>query len=249
MKETYYFQHDFEPLSDPKLASVISEYGALGYGLFWRIIEVLHSDENHKLKHKQYVYLALAQQMKTNVEQIESFVNYCILVSELFVSDGEYFWSERVMRNIAKRNDIIEKRKMAGKKSAEMRIERQELTANVEQVPTSVEQNPTKEIKENEIKRKRKNKEFTPPTLYAVENYFIENGYDKTLAKTFFDGYSVNDWKDSHDKKITNWKQKAIQVWFKDKDKKTKTDRISVLDMTPEEQAKAQQESYDKFFE
>jgi len=38
MKKTFYFSHDFEPTSDPKIQALISEYGGLGYGIWWRII-------------------------------------------------------------------------------------------------------------------------------------------------------------------------------------------------------------------
>ena len=34
MKKTFYFSHDFEPTSDPKIQALISEYGGLGYGSF-----------------------------------------------------------------------------------------------------------------------------------------------------------------------------------------------------------------------
>lgn len=48
-----------------------------------------------------------------------------------------------------------------------------------------------------------------------VENYFIENGFSKDLAKKFYNGYDVAGWKDSTGKQIKNWKQKAIHQWFK----------------------------------
>ena len=41
-KETFYFQHDYEPTSDPKMQALVGEYGAAGYGVSWSIIEMLH---------------------------------------------------------------------------------------------------------------------------------------------------------------------------------------------------------------
>ena len=66
-------------------------------------------------------------------------------------------------------------------------------------------------------------KKFTPPTFEEVKSFFKEKGYNEQLAKTFFDGYDVNEWKDSNDKLIKNWKMKAIQVWFKDDNKSQST--------------------------
>jgi hypothetical protein len=109
----------------------------------------LHSDSNHKLKHKKYIYTALAKQMLTSVEQVENVLNFSIETCELFETDQEYFWSNRVIRNIDKRNDIKEKRSFAGKISAE----RRKNATYVEQVLTGVEHNSTKERKGKEIKR------------------------------------------------------------------------------------------------
>jgi hypothetical protein len=154
MKDTFYFQHDYEPTADPKIQALLHKFGGIGYGLWWRIIEMLHSDEKHKIQHKKYIILAIAGQMSTTVEQVQEFLNFCINDVELLISDGEYFWSERVNRNIDKRNDISLKRSFAGKKSAE---QRNTSSTNAEQVLTSVQQNPTKKRKGKEIKEKESN--------------------------------------------------------------------------------------------
>lgn len=158
MKDTYYFSHDYNPTSDPKIQALIGEHGAVGYGLYWRIVEMLHEEGTHKLPCKKYIYLALAKQMSTSVEQVEIIVKCCIELCELFVSDNELFWSERVLRNIEKRTEISNKRSEAGKKSAELR----KISTNVEQVSTSVQQNPTKErkVKENKVNENKEKKEI-----------------------------------------------------------------------------------------
>lgn len=52
-----------------------------------------------------------------------------------------------------------------------------------------------------------------------IIEYFISKGYKKEIAQKFYQSYSVAGWKDSNGKKIINWKQKAIQVWFRDEHK------------------------------
>ena len=106
MKDTYYFSHDYNPTSDPKIQALIGEHGAVGYGLYWRIVEMLHEEATHKLPCKKYIYLALAKQMSLDVDTVELVINCCIELCELFNSDGIMFWSERVLRNIGKRNEI-----------------------------------------------------------------------------------------------------------------------------------------------
>lgn len=64
-----------------------------------------------------------------------------------------------------------------------------------------------------------KNSTFTPPTLQDVIDYFIQNGYKEEVAIRMFKGYEVAEWVDSKGKKIRNWRQKAIHVWFKPENK------------------------------
>lgn len=205
MKDTYYFSHDYNPTSDPKIQALIGEHGAVGYGLYWRIVEMLHEEGTHKLPCKKYIYLALAKQMSTSVEQVEIIVKCCIELCELFVSDNELFWSERVLRNIEKRTEISNKRSEAGKKSAELR----KISTNVEQVPTSVQQNPTKEmkVKENKVNENKEKKETISKdivqkkvdakasTLTRRDEFYKSlipflSTYGKDMIRDFFDYWS-----------------------------------------------------------
>lgn len=154
-KDVYYFSHDYNPTSDPKMLAFVGEYGAIGYGIYWRIVEMLHESQEHTLPLKNYIYSALAKQMLTSVEQVFKIVESCINEFELFDCNDEVFWCNRVLRNVEKRLDLIEKRKKAGDASAEARKllkeQKQNLT-HVEQNVTHVEQNVTNLNKGNEIK-------------------------------------------------------------------------------------------------
>jgi hypothetical protein len=142
MKDSYYFPHDYSAKSDPKILALIEEYKAEGYGIYWCIIEMLHQEECHKLPLKQYIYIAIANQMKANAEQIENIIKHCIMVCELFVVSGDFFYSPRVIRNFEIRAEISEKRSIAGKAGA---IAKQKL-ANT----SKGKESKVKEIKEKE---------------------------------------------------------------------------------------------------
>lgn len=142
-KESFYFPHDYDPTGDPKMQALLGEFGGTGYGVFWRVIEMMHSDSEHKLPLKQYIYLAIAKQMLTNAEQIQAIINYCINPCELFISDDAFFWSNRVNDNFNKRAQISEVRSVAGKAGA---IAKQKLA------------NTSKEKKKKEKKNKEENK-------------------------------------------------------------------------------------------
>jgi len=61
-------------------------------------------------------------------------------------------------------------------------------------------------------------KVFTPPTELEVINYFTKNGYTEESARKFY-GYYNPEWKDSNEKLVKNWPQKARGVWFKEANK------------------------------
>lgn len=79
--------------------------------------------------------------------------------------------------------------------------------------------NDNKNGKDNPKAEKSK-KTFEVPSIDEVKKYFEENGYTEISANSFYQYYSVADWKDGKGNKVKNWKQKAIAVWFKPENKK-----------------------------
>ena len=76
-------------------------------------------------------------------------------------------------------------------------------------------------VKSKKIKDKREIKTkgvFTPPSFIDFENYCKENGF-LNIAQRAFKGYSENDWKDSKNNPVLNWKSKLQNVWFNDSNK------------------------------
>lgn len=162
LKDTFYFQHDYEPTSDPKIQALIKEYEWCGYGLYWRIVEMLHSDPNHKLPKKRFIFISLSNE-KTTAAAVEKLIDSCITDFELFESDGDLFWSKRVIRNIESREEKrlakVESGRKGGLNSAKARVKQSEAelkhtSSNGEAV---LEQNQPKERKGKEIKEKEKN--------------------------------------------------------------------------------------------
>jgi hypothetical protein len=196
-KETYYFSHDYEPTSDPKIQALLGEYGGLGYGVYWRIVEMLHSDESHKLPLKQYVFLAIAKQMLTSAEQIQTIITFATTQCELFISDGEFVWSRRVNDNFLHRKEISEKRALAGRAGA---IAKQNLAKHGKgkERKRKEKKEYIKEIyKENikltkqEVERLEKDygKELTQKAIQYLSDYKIEKKY-----KTADDNLTLRRW-------------------------------------------------------
>jgi hypothetical protein len=143
-KETFYFSHDYNARNDIKIQALLVEHGAVGYGVYWIIVEILHEESEKKLKLNNLTYIAIARQASTSVEQVKAVVE-CCLEYELFTEDDGCFFSKRILKNIDKRMDISEKRAKAGR-----------ISANKRKKATSVEQIPTNANKEKEIKEKKR---------------------------------------------------------------------------------------------
>lgn len=117
-KDVYYFSHDANALSDPKILSMRCDYGFESYGLYWAIIEMLRNESSYKLPLTKNTYRAIKMQTGTTID-IEQFLNDCIneYIGEsgngLFNSDGKNFWSESLLRRMEKYESIKEKRTAA----------------------------------------------------------------------------------------------------------------------------------------
>ncbi len=208
-KDTFYFSHDYNARSDPKIKRLISKHGMLGYGVYWGIIEDLYNNANALPTD----YDCIAFDMRTDKNVTKSIINDF----DLFVISGKEFGSLSVQRRLEERNEKSQKARESAFKRWEDKRTQSEGNANALQ--SQCEGNA---IKESKGKKKRKSydaKKFVPPTQEEVTEYFKANGYPESLAVKFFKGYDVAEWKDRSGNPVKSWKQKAVHVWFKDENK------------------------------
>lgn len=116
MKDAYYFSHDSNAKSDPKISAMINQYGIEGYGRFWIVVEILREQQQYRLPLKKYIFDALAMQMQCAAEAAENYIKDCIETFELFASDGEYFWSNSLIRRMKQKEDRSRQASEAAKK-------------------------------------------------------------------------------------------------------------------------------------
>lgn len=129
------------------------------------------------------------------------------------------------VNNVNKVNKVNKKKKGEKRISPHL-VEKIEKT-NILEIP-EIPENATKTLPDasstsnaGEIQKHKDRKPviLEPPSLKDVEKYFIEHGFPITLAKRAWEGYQENNWIDSQGNEIKNWKQKMVQVWFKDEHK------------------------------
>lgn len=74
-------------------------------------------------------------------------------------------------------------------------------------------------IVRKQSKKTTSKKEFVPPTLDEVKDFFKEKEYTQDSAQRAYDYYTAMGWADSSGKPVINWKGKMIAVWFKPENK------------------------------
>lgn len=194
-KDTFYFSHDYNARNDEKIKELIFKHGMAGYGIYWSIIEELYQNANALLLN----YERIAFELRTECELVKSVINDF----NLFVIDDKNFSSFSVANRLNERANKSEK----ARASADKRWN------NANAMQSHSEGNA---IKERKVKEK---KVIYTPIIDEVILYFTDNGYTKESAVKAFHYYQENDWKDSRNNQVKNWKQKMQGVWFKDENK------------------------------
>jgi hypothetical protein len=124
---TFWFPHDYNARNDEKTAALRAEYGAVSYGVYMVLVEMLHESENSKIEFDEKKLRRLARIEKVNEDLFMNIVMSCI-DHELFVLEENNFYSNRVNRNKAAREEIrlkrVESGRLAGQRSAELRAEK-----------------------------------------------------------------------------------------------------------------------------
>jgi hypothetical protein len=118
MKEAYYFSHDANARQDEKILMLRAEHGWQGYGIFWALVEMMFESSDTSLHHNKIKGIAVSYNIDITV--LESVINTCI-TEELFVSDGESFWSDSLIKRKSKYKELKEKKSEAGRKGMSKR--------------------------------------------------------------------------------------------------------------------------------
>ncbi len=138
MKDTFYFSHDYNARTDPKIKRLMAKHGMTGYGIYWAIIEDLYNNANAL----QTDCESIAYDLRVDSGLIKNI----IFDFDLFKIDGEIFSSISIQRRLDDRNEKSEK----ARKSAEYRWNKKLENANA--MRTQSDGNAIKERKGKERK-------------------------------------------------------------------------------------------------
>jgi hypothetical protein len=196
LKNSFYFDHDYNARNDQKILEVRAEFGWEGYAIFFALLECLCESGGY-LKREALAGLSLGLNLPK--EKLIGLLDFFIKV-DLFSETESGIFSERIINHLAYRQRLSE----AGAKGG--RGNKKETKPGFSHPKAT-----PKAVKES----KERNNIYIPPTFEEFKNYFLSNGYPVELAERAYRGYEAADWHDSQGKKIKNWKQKLHHVWFK----------------------------------
>jgi hypothetical protein len=153
-KEAYYFSHDTNAKDDPKIIQLRMEMGWEGYGLFWAIIELLRNESDYRMRTH---YKGIAFALQTQEERIKKLVEDF----DLFQLEGEYFWSESLLKRMELKEGRSEKARESAKKRWNKDIDANAMQTHSERNANAmqVKESKVKENKENEIKESKVNED------------------------------------------------------------------------------------------
>lgn len=148
MSNREFFSHDSDAFYDEKIVGMRADYGFESYGLWWFIIERMRKEQDFKLDYDKKIFRSIKVLTGTTID-VEKFINDCINEYELFVLEGDKFYSKSFLNRmnlmIEKQQKRSEQARIAGKRSAEARKQKKEneLNENLTAVEQPLEDNTT----------------------------------------------------------------------------------------------------------
>lgn len=163
-KDAYYFSHDANALTDPKILAMRCDYGMEGYGLYWAIIEMLRNEEKYKLDYNKNTFRAIKTLTNTTVD-VEKYITDCLEDYKLFQLEDNKFFSNSLLKRmeeydhkkaISRENGRKGGAPKGNQNARKSKEDNQETTENKQQVV--LEQTETTENKQSKVKESKVNK-------------------------------------------------------------------------------------------
>lgn len=205
-KETYYFSHDSNALTDTKILNMRADYGLEGYGLYWAIIEMLRNEEDYKLETNKNTYRAIKTLTNTTID-IEKFINDCIEDYKLFNQNNEKFYSNSLLRRMEEKDkkSAIAREKAQKRWNSNAVEVQQQCSSNANKVKEN-KRNKIKETYNNICKNLPKVQKLTDKRKTAIDKFlkeFTEEQFEQickiTNTTEFLIGKNKNGWKADFD--------------------------------------------------
>jgi len=214
-KNSYYFPHDYNSIQDPKMMTLLGSCGLGGIGIYWIIIEILHQQPDGKITIEAYEnYIQFYAGFENKREDYVSKIKQMLSKTNLLLNDGKYIWSERVLNNFKKREEISQNRAKAGRIGG---LNKSSNMANAKQNVANAKQNVANKIKGNKNKINNISNNNHLPTQKDFEKIDIQSICDDYKVPQSF---VLSKWDDiinychSRNKRYSDF-NRVLRTWVK----------------------------------
>ncbi len=107
-KDAYWFPHDANARTDPKMCRLLMLGGQAAKGSYWDMIEILREAPDYRIAVSEIEGIAFSNRFPADA------VAHMLEVG-LLESDGEHVWSDSLLRRMERWDEIREKRRVAGR--------------------------------------------------------------------------------------------------------------------------------------
>lgn len=121
IKYKFWFPHSSNPLEHRGLNSMFRKYKAQGYGMWWRLNEILATQPDYKMDiTNEEVFHELADDMRCDVETLLSFIDDCVNKFKLLKKNAINIWSPLLVTDMKPLEERRSQLSVRGRKGAEV---------------------------------------------------------------------------------------------------------------------------------
>lgn len=104
-----WFKHDFNTVNNPKVQCLLADYHAAGYGVWWRLLELLGPADMHRIPDEKITYRAIAISLFEEVKFVKEIVELMVSEYKLFKIEDGYIYSAGFLERMEDFDIISEK--------------------------------------------------------------------------------------------------------------------------------------------
>jgi hypothetical protein len=172
MKETFYLRHDYNARNDERIIKLRRKYpDGAGYGIYWMVIEKLAESSEGRIE------LASMDDLAFDLHLDSKRIEDVIRSYKLFEIDKKYFWSNRLLGDLAERESKSKQAILANKIRWDR--ERKKLQTESGRTPRKGEERKGEERKG----KKKSDKEINKKLIFKRFPNLLEDEYSNYLTE------------------------------------------------------------------
>ncbi len=217
-KDAYYFSHDANAFSDPKIQRLVMSHGIEGYAFFFICIEMMRNEKDYMIDNDAD---SIAYHMRIDVSNAQAMLKKCLSIA-LFDIDGDKLFSTSFLRRMESADKLRNKRIEAGRKGGKVSKAQAPLKQNVSNAE-ALKERKGKETKVKETKEPLSGSDESQPdpmndsheplcTVQEIGDQLEYKKFNRSGAQHIYDKFCGCGWMGKKGS-IKCWKS-TMTKWF-----------------------------------